>query len=216
MAELRQHSQHKKHRLADLTQYVLNSFSIKSPLFHVTLDDISQPPEWLEVDRISGHQLVRCRGGFLAVMYETHRAGILSPSTWEHEQDLQHHRLHILRYWSGTPSQDRQSNRVYRQMRIGAAHREITRARGEIFLAPGYSLVPRTLWLRRFSSTTLPTGAHPWYKARNGLWWLGKVAHRSSTGSSSANSYIVRFLDDPGPSKVDLLPSSYTTSRSDV
>ena len=61
-----------KHLLADLTKYVLNSFSTKSPPFHVTLDDIFPPPERLEVDQISGHQLVRGRGGVLAVMYETH------------------------------------------------------------------------------------------------------------------------------------------------
>ena len=99
-------------------------------------------------------------------------------------------------------------------MRIGAAHRELSRSRGEIFLAPGYSLVPRTLWLRRFSSSPLPAGAHLWYKARDGLWWLGKVAPRASTDTSSTDSYIVRFLDDPGPIKIALLPSLYTTSRS--
>ena len=202
-----------KHLPANLTKYVLSSFSTKSPPFHVTFDDISPPPERLEVDQISGHQLVRGRGGVLAVMYETHWAGLLSPS-WEHERDLQLHRPHILRYWSGTPSQHRQTNRLYRQMRIGAAHRELSRSRGEIFLAPGYSLVPRTLWLRRFSSSPLPAGAHLWYKARDGLWWLGKVAPRASTDTSSTNSYIVRFLDDPGPIKITLLPSLYTTSRS--
>ena len=101
-------------------------------------------------------------------------------------------------------------------MRIGAAHRELARTRGEVFLAPGYSLVPRTLWLQRFSSTTLPAGANLWYKARDGLWWLGKVAHRASTDNFPPNFYIVRFLDDPGPIKIDLLPSSYTTSWSAV
>ena len=100
-------------------------------------------------------------------------------------------------------------------MRVGAAHRELG-TRGEIFLAPEYSLVPRTLWLQRFSSTTLPAGAHPWYKAREGLWWLGKVAHRTSTYNSSAKSCIVRFLDDPGPIEIDPLPLFYTTSRSAV
>ena len=74
------------------------NFSTNSPPFHVTLDDISPPPERLEVDQISGHQLVRGRGGVLEVMYETHWAGLFSPS-WEHEQDLRHHRLHVLRYW---------------------------------------------------------------------------------------------------------------------
>ena len=57
-------------------------------------------------------------------MYERHWAGLISPS-WEHERDLQLHRPHILRYWSVTPSQHRQTNRLYRQMRVGAAHREL-------------------------------------------------------------------------------------------
>ena len=74
-------------------------------------------------------------------MYETHRAGLLHPS-WEHDQDLQHHRLHILRYWM-----------------------------------------------------------------------TGKLAYRASTDNYSSNFYIVRFLDDPGPIKIDLLlPSYHTTS----
>ena len=69
-----------KHLSADLTKYVLNSFSTKSPPFHATLDDISPPPERLEVDQTPGHQLVRRRGGVLAVMYETHWSGLISPS----------------------------------------------------------------------------------------------------------------------------------------
>ena len=102
-------------------------------------------------------------------------------------------------------------------MRIMAAYRELARTQGETFLAPGYTLVPRTLWLQCFSSTILPAGAHTlWYKARDGLWWLGKIAYRTSTDNYSGNSSIVRSLDDPGPIKIDLLPSSYTTSRSAV
>ena len=74
--------------------------------------------------------------GVLAVMYKTHWSGLSSPS-WKHVQDLQHRRLHILRHWPGTPAQHRQSNRLYRQMRIGAAHCKLTRTQGEMFLAPG-------------------------------------------------------------------------------
>ena len=99
-------------------------------------------------------------------------------------------------------------------MRIGAAHRELSRSRGEIFLAPGYSLVQCTLWLHLFSSSPLPAGAHLWYKPRDGLWWLGKLVPRASTETSSTDSYIVRYLDDPGPIKNTLLPSLYTISRS--
>ena len=64
-------------------------------------------------------------------------------------------------------------------MRIGAAHREPSRSQGQLFLAPGLSLVSRDLWLRNFSTTILPSGAHIWYKARDGLWCLGNIAHRA-------------------------------------
>ena len=212
-----------KYLPADLTTYVLTASAAKSPPYHVTVDDVTPPPERLDVERITGHQLVRGRGGVIAVLYETHWAGLLSPS-WERELDLQHFRRHILLYWSGTPSQHRQANRLYRQMRIGAAHRELSRSQGQIFLAPGYSLVSRDLWLRNFSSTTLPSGAHVWYKARDGLWWLGKIAHRAPLDTSSDSppdsspdgSYIIRFLDDPGPIKIDLQRARYTTARNAI
>ena len=98
-------------------------------------------------------------------------------------------------------------------MCVGAAHSDLSQSRGEIVLATGYGLVPRTLWSQRFSSSTFPSGTHILYKVRNGLYWLGKMAHRASPDASSSNIYIVRFLDDPGPIKIDLSPSSYTTSR---
>ena len=204
-----------KYLPSGLTTYALTASATKSPPYHVTLEDVSAPPERLAVEQITGHQLVRGRGGVIAVLYETHWAGLLSPS-WERELDLQHSRRHILLYWSGTPTQHRQANRLYRQMRIGAAQRELSRSQGQFFLAPGYSLVSRDLWLRHFSATILPSGAHVWYKARDGLWWLGKIAHRPpSTPSdpSPSTSYIIRFLDDPGPIKIDLSPSRYSTAR---
>ena len=200
-----------KHLPAGFSTYVLNSLT-KSPPYHVTLDNVSPPPERLEVEQVSGHQLVRGRGGFIAVLYETRWTGLLSPS-WEREMDLPDFRSHILRYWSGTPTQHDQTNRPYRQMRIGAARRKLWWSRCETFLAPGYGLVPRTLWLQHFSSSPLPSWAHIWYKARNGLLRLANIAHHALSDASSSNTYIVRFLDDPGPIKIDLSPSSYTTSR---
>ena len=103
-------------------------------------------------------------------------------------------------------------------MPIGAAHRELSRSLGQIFVAPGHSLVSRDLWLRNVSTTTLPSGAH---KVRDGLWWLGKIARRAPAGTSSNSlsdpssdgSYIIRFLDDPGPIKINLGPALYTTAR---
>ena len=71
-----------KYLPAELTQYVLNNFSKKSPPYHVTQDDVSTPLQRLEVEQITGHQSVRGRGGVIAVMYKTHWAG-LSESSWE-------------------------------------------------------------------------------------------------------------------------------------
>ena len=91
-----------KHLPADLTTYVLTASAAKSPPYHVTLDDVTPPPERLEVEQIISHQLVRGRGGIIAVLYETYWTGILSPS-WERELDLQHFR-HLLFYSTGPES----------------------------------------------------------------------------------------------------------------
>ena len=109
--------------------------------------------------------------------------------SWERDMDLHLSRSHILRYWAGTPDQHRQTNRLYRRMRIGAAQRELSRNNGERFLAPGYACVTRAEWLRRYRDTVLPKGAHFWYKGDDGLWWLGKVSARTADDGV----YLVRF-----------------------
>ena len=63
-----------------LTQYVRNNFSKKSPPYHVTQVDVSTPLQRLEVERITGHQSVRRRGGVTAVLYNTHWTGLSEPS----------------------------------------------------------------------------------------------------------------------------------------
>ena len=141
-----------------LTQYVLNNYTTKSPPYHVTENDVSTSVERLEVEQITGHQSVRGRGGVIAVLYQTHWKGLLRPS-WEREMDLQHSRSQILRYWTGTPDQHRQTNRRYRAMRIGAAARELARAKGERYLPPGYSFVSRSIWDRRFADNPLTVSA---------------------------------------------------------
>ena len=55
------------------------------------------------------------------VTYETHRTELSRPS-WEQEVDLQLSRQQTLLYWAGTPNQHRQTNRLYRQVRIEALH----------------------------------------------------------------------------------------------
>ena len=105
---------------AGLTQYVLNNFSMKSPRYHVTQDDVSIPLQRLEVEKTTGHQSVRGRGGVITVMYETRWTGLSGPS-WEREMELQLFRYEIVCCWAGTPNQHRLTNRLYRRMRIGAA-----------------------------------------------------------------------------------------------
>ena len=187
--------------------YGLNNYTSKSPPYHVTEDDVTVPIERLEVEKITGHRSVRGRGGVVAVLYEIHWKDLSQPS-WEREMDLQHSRQHILRYWAGTPLQLQQTNRLYRRMRVGAAQRKLSRDQGARFLSPGYSLVTHHDWTHRFSSSILPVGAHFWYKARDHHWWLGKISAHTTT----AAHYIVRFLDDPGPIKLKLSPSRYTTA----
>ena len=90
--------------------------------------------------------------------------------------DLHLSRSHTLRYWAETPDQHRQTNRLYRRMRIGAAQLDLSRNNGERFLAPGYACVSHADWLRRFHDTVLPKGARLWYKEDDALWWLGKIS----------------------------------------
>ena len=95
---------------AGLTQYV-NIFSMKSPPYHVTQDDVSAPLQRLEVEKITGHQSVLGRGVVIAVLYKTHWVGLSEPS-WERNMDLHLSPSHILRCWAGTPDQHRHTNRL--------------------------------------------------------------------------------------------------------
>ena len=141
----------------------------------------------------------------------THWVGLSEPS-WERKIDLQLSRTHIFRYWTGTPDQDRLTNRLFRRILIGTARRELSRNNGERFLAPGYACVQRAEWLRRYRDTVLPKGTHFWYKGDNGLWWLGKI----SANTTEDGVYLVQFLDDPGPINLPLSPARYTTSTGAV
>ena len=105
-------------------------------------------------------------------------------------------RLHVLRYWAGTPDQHRQTNHLFRRMRIGAAQRELSRNNGERFLALGCACVTRADWLRCYHDTVLYKQAHFWYKGDDGSWWLGKIG----ASTTEDKVYLARFLDDPGPS----------------
>ena len=186
---------------------MLNNFSKKSPLYHVTQDDVSTPLQLLVEEKITGHQSVRCRGGVIAVMYETQWTGLSGPS-WDREMDLQLFRHEILRYWAGTPNQHRQNQPPVSPYANYAAQRELSRNNGERFLAHGYGCAPRPEWLSRYSTTVLPNGVNFWYKSDDSLWWLGKIGASTTT----KEVYLVRFLDYPGPIKLPLPPARYTTS----
>ena len=163
---------------------------------------------------MTGHHSISGRGGVIAVMYETHWTGLSCPS-WERKMDLQLSRQQILLYWAGHLNQHRQTNRRYRQMRIGAAQRELPRANGERFLAPGYGCVPCAGWLRHYSTTAprcSPMGPIFGAKPMTDLWWLGIISARTSIDGE----YLVRFLDDPGPIKLRVSPTHYTTSTGGV
>ena len=163
----------------------------------------------LEVDYISGHQLVRGRSGVLAFLYHAHWIGLATPS-WERKSDLEQSRRHILLYWSREISQSKHGSRAYRNTRTRAAQRELARTRGERYLPPGADLLLYETWLRCFSSSPLPVGARLWYKARDGLWWTGRI------GAHQGDSYIVRFLDDPRPRVLPLPADLYSTALNAV
>ena len=113
----------------------------------------------MERRKISSHRSVRGRDAAIAVLYETHWNGLLRPP-WEREADLLHARQHILEYWTGALLQLRQANLVYGRMRVGAAQRELARAKGARFLPPEYSYVNHHTWARRFRGTILSVGAY--------------------------------------------------------
>ena len=172
---------------------MLNNLTQKPRPYYVIQGGVLAPLQRLEMEKITGHRSVRRRGGVIAVMYETHWTG-LSRSSWKREMTLQLARQQILLCWAGNPNQHRQTNHLYRQMRIGAAQREPSRVDGERFLAPGYGCVPRADRLRHYH----PNRAHFRYKTDDGLWWLGKIRARTATDGE----YLVRFLDDPEPIKL--------------
>ena len=58
-----------KYLPAGLSKYVLQSFTDKSPPFHPKIEDVVKSGIPVDIEKTTGHQLVRGRGGKLAVMY---------------------------------------------------------------------------------------------------------------------------------------------------
>ena len=57
-----------KYLPAGLSKYALHSFTNKSPPFHPTTEDVVKYGIPEDIEKITGHQLFRGRGGKLAVM----------------------------------------------------------------------------------------------------------------------------------------------------
>ena len=88
-------------------------------------------------------------------MYETHWTGLSGPS-WEREMDLQLSRHEILCLWAGT-SQHRQTNRLYRRTRTGAAQRELLGVTASV--SSVRALLPLLRSARRLASSLQRHGA---------------------------------------------------------
>ena len=116
-----------------LSKYVLLSFTDKPPPFHLTAEDVVKSRIPVDIEKITGHQLVRGRGGKLAVMYETHWEG-LSSITWEREIDVKNFSRHIVEYWMPTLRQEKGVNSKYRAMRRAQAHRSYWRLKNKYYL----------------------------------------------------------------------------------
>ena len=122
--------------------------------------------------------------------------------------NLQLSRTHILRYWAGTPDQHRQTNGLYRWMRIGGAQHELSRNNGESFLAPGYACVPRAEWLRRYPTWCSPKEPTFGTRATMGCGGFEKSARVRRRMEYTWSD----FLDDPGPIKIPPPPARYTST----
>lgn len=147
----------------------------------------------------------RIGGGELAVLYHTRWVGLTSAS-WEIESALRRHRRAIFLYWAGTPNQrSGERNSHYFTMRRCVAARELYRKCGQGFIVKGQYLVPCRQFERLSTDASEVRGVHTWFKKCDDLWWLGIVHEVGSTD----RSFVVRFLDNPGPVKATLQPALY-------
>ena len=192
------HTHTHKYLPAGLSKYVLDSFKDKSPQFHTTTEDVVKSGIPVDIEEITGHQLVRGWGGKLAVMYETHCEGP-SSNTWEREIDLKNVSRHILEYWMSTPRQVKGVNSKYRATR---------RVQGTQSYLEGYHPESYITWERKFRGRRVPLRAFFWWKNHQG-WWLGLV---KAWDKDVYDQYFMRFNDEPGSSQVMLAEKFYTTA----
>lgn len=99
------------------------------------------------------------------------------------------------------------ANRQYRLLRINSAETNCAGPTAKCFLAATI-FVGRDHWLRPIRTSTQAAGYHFWFKAYDGLRWLGKIAASTYT----SDFFLVHFFDDRGPTKVILRLDFYTTA----
>ena len=129
-----------KYLPAGPSKYVLHSFTNQLPSFHPTAEDVVISGIPVDIEKVTGHQLVRGRDGKLAVMYETHWEG-LSSIMREREIDLKNVLRHIVEYWMSSPRQVKGVNSMYRAIRRAQAHRSYCCYRNKNYLEQGYHLL---------------------------------------------------------------------------
>ena len=148
---------------------VFNNYTTKSPLFHVTADDISVPVEPLELTRFAATGPFEA-GVEIAVLYGTHWKGLLRPA-WERESDLLLFRQHILNTGPARPCNfDRRTGytAVCTWVSLNASS-PATRALFSCLPDTAIIRQNRQTWARRFSGTIMLVGA---YKRQDHIWWL--------------------------------------------
>lgn len=111
----------------------------------------------------------------------------------------------------GTPDQrGGERNRRRITMQRCAATRELHRERGERFVAKeGKYLALRRRDERLSADASKLRGAHIWFKKDDNRLWMGILHEVGSTD----RPFVVRLLDNPGPVKVTLQPTPYSTDR---
>lgn len=66
----------RKYPPADLTQYILTTYSIEPPPYHVTANEVTKQRARLSVSHISAHQNTPGRRGKIAVKFEASLQGL--------------------------------------------------------------------------------------------------------------------------------------------
>lgn len=157
-------------------------------------------------NKITAHRTVRGRGGELAIIYET-RSKVMMRVAWEREIDLQRFHRGILLYWAGITEPKNQIHPNVRNMGKAAANGSRAAWRRNASARKDMIFFPMTN-SKRFFPTKKATRGRRLIQSSDSLWRLGKIHARDYMRDQS---YILRFLDEPVPLKIDLLDARYTS-----